>query len=62
MDEMDVAQVDMADVPVTFGDDEVLLDVRELDEWQRGHIDGAQHIPMGEVPARLAEIDADATL
>ncbi len=43
-------------------DDVVLLDVREDDEWQRGHADGALHIPMGDVPARLGEIDTDATL
>ncbi len=35
----------------------VLLDVREDDEWQRGHVADALHIPMGQVPARLAEID-----
>jgi rhodanese-related sulfurtransferase len=57
-----VAQADIADVPVTFGDSVVLLDVREDDEWQQGHVEGAQHIPMGDVPARIAEIDGDATL
>jgi len=34
-----------------------LLDVREADEWSAGHIPGARHIPMYEVPARLAELD-----
>jgi rhodanese-related sulfurtransferase len=35
--------------------DEVqLLDVREPDEWEAGHIDGAVHIPMGELNARQA--------
>lgn len=33
-----------------------LLDVREPVEWASGHIDGAQHIPMNDVPARIAEI------
>ena len=51
MDEVEVAQVEMADVPTTFDESVVLLDVREDDEWQRGHAAGAQHIPMGEVPA-----------
>jgi rhodanese-related sulfurtransferase len=46
----------------TFDRSAVLLDVREDDEWQRGHAAGAQHIPMGEVPARLNEIDPDAKL
>ena len=60
--EAEVAQADIADVPATFDRSVVLLDVREHDEWQRGHADGAKHIPMGEVPARLDEIDADTTL
>ena len=40
------------DVP----DDAVVLDVREDDEWVAGHIEGATHIPMGEVPARLDDL------
>lgn len=33
-----------------------LLDVRELDEWQAGRIAGSQHIPLGELRGRLAEV------
>ncbi len=62
MDDTDVPQATIVDVPATFGDAVVLLDVREDDEWQRGHAPGAQHIPMGDVPARMAEIDAEAQL
>jgi rhodanese-related sulfurtransferase len=39
-----------------------VLDVREDDEWQAGHIDGALHIPMGQVPARLDELPEDGDL
>jgi rhodanese-related sulfurtransferase len=35
----------------------LLLDVREPWEWQAARIEGSQHIPMREVPARLGEID-----
>lgn len=38
----------------------LLLDVREPWEFSTCHIDGAQPMPMREVPARLAELDADA--
>ncbi|MDZ4264329.1 MAG: rhodanese-like domain-containing protein [Mycobacterium sp.] len=62
MDDTDVPQAAINDVPVNFDEAAVLLDVREDDEWQRGHAPGAQHIPMGEVPARMAEIDAGASL
>ncbi|ORV07023.1 rhodanese-like domain-containing protein [Mycobacterium celatum] len=57
-----VAQTDIAGLPAEFGSASVLLDVREDDEWTRGHAAGAQHIPMAEVPARLAEIDRQAEL
>lgn len=35
-----------------------LLDVREPWEWQAARIEGACHIPMRELPARLAELDS----
>ncbi|MEM6532542.1 MAG: rhodanese-like domain-containing protein [Myxococcota bacterium] len=33
-----------------------LVDVRSLDEWNSGHIEGAIHIPHGEVAERADEI------
>ena len=36
-----------------------LLDVREQDEWDAGHIEGAQHIPLGELGSRLAEVPTE---
>jgi rhodanese-related sulfurtransferase len=62
MSDVQVGVAEVSDLPVTFDESVVLLDVREDDEWQRGHAAGAQHIPMGDVPARIGEIDADATL
>jgi rhodanese-related sulfurtransferase len=44
--------VDAAAVPA----DAILLDVRENDEWDAGHADGAVHIPMGEVVSRISEV------
>lgn len=35
----------------------LLLDVREPWEWQTARIEGARHIPMRELPARLGELD-----
>jgi rhodanese-related sulfurtransferase len=37
-----------------------LIDVREADEWAAGHAPGAHHLPMTEVPARMAEVPDDA--
>ncbi|HEU5107297.1 MAG TPA: rhodanese-like domain-containing protein [Micromonosporaceae bacterium] len=36
-----------------------LLDVREDDEWTAGHVPGAHHLPMMEIPVRLAEVPQD---
>lgn len=36
--------------------DAVLLDVREQDEWDAGHVQGALHIPIGEFTARIEEV------
>ena len=45
-----VAQVDA---------DAYLLDVRDLDEWEAGHAPEAVHLPMMEIPGRLAELPED---
>jgi rhodanese-related sulfurtransferase len=40
------------------GDDAVLLDVREDDEWAAGHVAGSTHLPMSELLARADEVPA----
>ena len=35
-----------------------VLDVRRRSEWDDGHIDGAQHIPLHELADRIDEIPA----
>lgn len=37
-----------------------LLDVREPEEWVAGHAPDAHHLPMREVPARMAEVPMDS--
>lgn len=39
-----------------------ILDVREDYEWDEGHIVGACHIPLDELPTRLEELDPDEDL
>lgn len=36
----------------------ILLDVREPWEFQTCHIEGALHIPMGQIPTRYQQLDA----
>jgi rhodanese-related sulfurtransferase len=40
----------------------VLLDVREHPELATASVAGATHIPMGETPQRLAELNQDKTI
>src|SRR4051812_2671121 len=37
-----------------------LLDVREPWEFETCHLPGAKLVPMGEIPSRASEVDADA--
>jgi rhodanese-related sulfurtransferase len=39
-----------------------VLDVREDVEWAHGHIDGALHIPLSELPSRLGDVPEGQTL
>jgi rhodanese-related sulfurtransferase len=36
-----------------------LVDVRVDHEWETGHLPGAVHIPLAELPARVGEVDKD---
>ncbi len=38
------------------GNKAVIVDVREDDEWTEHHIQGAIHIPLAQLDARLAEL------
>ena len=49
-------------VPDPLPDDLAVLDVREPFEWEAGHIDGALHIPMMELPERLGDLPEGQTL
>jgi len=55
---MNVPTVSVHDVIDHTSGDWVVLDVREPYEWAAGHIEGALHIPMGEIPARVGELDS----
>lgn len=41
------------------GETFTLLDVRESWESEKASIDGSKHIPMGEIPMRVQELDPD---
>lgn len=51
-----------ADLLQNNPDTAVLLDVREPAEVLAAAVAGAVHIPMGEIPARLSELDRHKTI
>jgi rhodanese-related sulfurtransferase len=51
------AQTKLRQKPVPF-----LLDVRQPDEYQAGHIEGARLIPLGELGQRLKELPRDVEI
>lgn len=38
-------------------EDGIVLDVREADEWSKGHIPNARHIALGQLATRLGDLD-----
>ena len=44
------------------GEEVVLLDVREHEEFQLARVEGALHIPMGDIPGRTVDLDPEARI
>jgi len=44
---------------LTSGTRVTLVDVREPWEWDLCHLEGARHIPMGEIPVRYLELEPE---
>lgn len=40
----------------------LLLDVREISEWNHGHAPGALNIPLGSLPQNLHRLPKDSTI
>jgi adenylyltransferase/sulfurtransferase len=55
-------EISAADAAAAAGRDPstVLVDVREPFEWVIVHVDGARHLPLRDLPARLRELDGHA--
>lgn len=52
----------MRDITPAEVQDRPIVDVREPDEWEAGHADGAIHIPMSEIVARFDEVPDGAAV
>lgn len=58
---MDCPEISVHELKHTLlsGADVQLVDVREVEEYRAGHIEGATLIPLGVLPYRLHEVDRD---
>jgi sulfur-carrier protein adenylyltransferase/sulfurtransferase len=54
-----VEEVDPSEVREHLGNGVVLVDVRESEEWDAGHIPGAKHVPRGYLESRIEGAVAD---
>ena len=59
---MQVPTVTIDGVPDPIPEGLHVLDVREQLEWDHGHIEGAQHIPLSELGHRAGEVPQDRQL
>jgi sulfur-carrier protein adenylyltransferase/sulfurtransferase len=59
-----IDEVDPAEVSEHLGNGLTVIDVRESEEWDRGHIPGAKHVPRGYLESRIegAQPDRDARI
>ncbi|GAB4008762.1 rhodanese-like domain-containing protein [Nocardioides ultimimeridianus] len=58
MSPMNIPTIAIENVPSPLPEGVAVLDVREPDEWAAGHIEGAVHIPLRTLPARVDEVAA----
>jgi rhodanese-related sulfurtransferase len=57
-----VPEIDVDELARRRDEGAPVIDVREDDEYASGHVPGASHIPLGEVPERVGEVPADRTV
>jgi sulfur-carrier protein adenylyltransferase/sulfurtransferase len=48
-----IREVDPAEVADLLGDGVAIVDVRESEEWDSGHLPGAKHVPRGHLESRI---------
>lgn len=61
-DTQEVEEIDAHAAVDLVAEGAVLLDVRELDEWEAGRAPVARHIPLGELESRHTELPLDRTI
>jgi rhodanese-related sulfurtransferase len=59
---MDIPEIDVVELARLREAGVALVDVREDDEFLEARVPGAHHIPLAQVPERVAEIPTEGTV
>ncbi|MCR4394425.1 MAG: rhodanese-like domain-containing protein, partial [Dehalococcoidales bacterium] len=62
IERLPVLSVQQLKTMLDAGDDLLILDVRDQEEWQEGHIPGSVHIYVGHLEEKLSEIPRDKSI
>jgi rhodanese-related sulfurtransferase len=62
MTDAPVPEIDVAELASRHADGAYVLDVRQPDEYEAGHVPGAVLVPLGELGDRQAELPEDRPL
>ena len=58
----EIPEVSVEEAATQLATGAVMIDVREPGEWQAGRVSSARHIPLGDLPYRLEELESGTTL
>ena len=59
---MSIREVSTAELETAMSAGAVVVDVRETDEYESGHVPGAVHVALGTVPDHVDAFRSDATV
>jgi rhodanese-related sulfurtransferase len=59
---MELPEISVDELAPELASGAMLLDVREVEEWQDGRVPGGKLIPLGEIVERLNEIPSNGRL
>jgi rhodanese-related sulfurtransferase len=62
MTDASVPEIDVAELARRHAEGAYVLDVRQPDEYEAGHVAGAVLVPLGELESRLGEVPSDRPL
>ena len=57
---MSVREITIDELKIALSNGSVVIDVRESDEYELGHVPNAKHIPLGTVPNNMDLFRSDA--